>query len=408
MVIQTRYVSTENTEEKKEEMEQGIDDCVYELEAAQRLGMHHFAHVLRLNLALLRQVYKTTFQQHPTVPHELIPRIVAQSMHDLCEDNFASLEKISKLAREGEDNPSPEINKEELPHRPMTAFRVYMSDPEPNQEDEEESSAESSSTGLRTPSPKASRRRPSHTKKKRRVESEEESSAESASTGPRTPSSVATTSKRLHHRKKNCPVEKCSFFGNNLKRHLNIHVRKGDISEEVDAMVAIVTTGKCQRGRPEKRKVKNASQKPTKKGRFKKWCPMAGCSKVVLNVGHHLSEGNCHRLKKGSVEYKLMLKDARPYTGDDDEEELAPKEMVQEEMSDAGEVEEAQDEAKIEDEDEEDENEEEEEDEEEEEEEDSDSDSDSECDPDKMNNLEFFTFNGTKTNRQRWLVGFYT
>ncbi|KAJ7386110.1 hypothetical protein OS493_012454 [Desmophyllum pertusum] len=371
--------------------------------------MSHFAYVLSLNLALMRHVYKTTFNQHPTIPHELNPQTVGQAMHDLCEDKQASLEKIKKLAREGEVEESPEINYDALPHRPQTAFKVNMSE----SEDEEGSSAESDSTGPRTPSPEASRGRPSDRKKK-----EEASAAVSSSP-------VATTSKRLHHTLKKCPVEKCSFQGSNLKRHLQVHVRKGKISkEEVNAVAAIIKTGKRQRGRVEKRKAKNANTKPTKKGRFKKWCPMEGCSQVVLNVGRHLTEGKRHGLKKDSVEYKLMVKNARRYTGYGELNVVLSRSKIRndddEEMREDGEVEEAQDEGQAENNEDQDEDEAQEEDqedsdseeeEEEEEEEDSDSDSEdsnSDAVPDKMNNLEFFTFRGTKTNRQRWLVGFYT
>lgn len=73
-----------------------------------------------------------------------------------------------------------------------------------------------------------------------------------------------------------------------------------------------MATGKRQRGKPERR---GANKKAIKKGRFKKWCPVQGCSKVVLNIGRHLKEGKCHGLKKGTVEYNRMVKAARPYTG---------------------------------------------------------------------------------------------
>lgn len=152
IAIKPWFVSTENTENRREEMEQGIEDCVYNIEASERLGMHHAAHVYHLNLALIRQIFKTTFNEHPT---ELVLKIVAQTMHDLCMDTSASLEKISSLAREGEVDVEREPNEEPLPRRPITAFRSYMSHIE---EDGEESLAKS--TGPRTPSSKASPRGP--------------------------------------------------------------------------------------------------------------------------------------------------------------------------------------------------------------------------------------------------------
>ncbi|KAJ7375854.1 hypothetical protein OS493_038384 [Desmophyllum pertusum] len=147
---------------------------------------------------------------------------------------------------------------------------------------------------------------------------------------------------------------------------------------------------------------------------------MEGCSQVVLNVGRHLTEGKRHGLKKDSVEYKLMVKNARPYTGYGELNVVLSRSKIRndddEEMREDGEVEEAQDEGQAENNEDQDEDEAQEEDQEDSDSdsEDSDSeeedseDSNSDAVPDKMNNLEFFTFRGTKTNRQRWLVGFYT
>jgi len=70
-----------------------------------------------------------------------------------------------------------------------------------------------------------------------------------------------------HHKHKKCPLPKCAFFGTDLRRHLNIHVRKGQLAEEgVEKLLAIVLTGKRQRGKSLKQSAKGRS----KKGRFKK------------------------------------------------------------------------------------------------------------------------------------------
>lgn len=42
---------------------------------------------------------------------------------------------------------------------------------------------------------------------------------------------------------------------------------------------------------------------------------MLGCFKVVLNVGRYFIEGKCYRLKKGLVEYKIMMKFVKSYIG---------------------------------------------------------------------------------------------
>ena len=101
---------------------------------------------------------------------------------------------------------------EEIPRKPMSKLRTDLSDPESRTEAPKRSSCEEKGEGSSS--------------------EEEESPAESALTGLMTPSSVFTTGGQCHHSKKKCPVEKCSFFRNDLKRHLNVHVRKGNISEE--------------------------------------------------------------------------------------------------------------------------------------------------------------------------------
>ena len=239
------------------------------------------------------------------------------------------------------------------------------------------------------------------------------------------------------------------FFGSDLRRHLQHHVRKNEIEAEgVEQLVAIMATGKRQRGKPERR---GANKKAIKKGRFKKWCPVQGCSKVVLNIGRHLTEGKCHGLKKGMVEYNRMVKAARPYTGypeikkflmkprpdqdSESEEDSQPPEVHQspevhssgsedsqsdEEtmplkisirkrrriLSENEEEPVSQGEEHVEEEEEESEASEEEGDGEEEEDEETEDDPD--CIPKKETNLEYFTNTASQNFRQRWLVAFYS
>lgn len=59
------------------------------------------------------------------------------------------------------------------------------------------------------------------------------------------PKTTPKGAKRSHHKHKKCPVQKCAFFGTDLRRHLNIHVRKGELAEEgVEKLLAIMSTGK--------------------------------------------------------------------------------------------------------------------------------------------------------------------
>ena len=55
--------------------------------------------------------------------------------------------------------------------------------------------------------------------------------------------------KRSHHKKKACSVSGCNFFGSDLKRHLKLHVRKGEIAEDsIKQLATIMTTGKKTTG----------------------------------------------------------------------------------------------------------------------------------------------------------------
>lgn len=92
----------DNSEKTRQEIDQAIEDMVYFIEATESLGMNQFAQICMVSLAFLRELYKTKFQELATVPHKLVPSIMADTMQDLCEETVKSLEKISRLAREGE------------------------------------------------------------------------------------------------------------------------------------------------------------------------------------------------------------------------------------------------------------------------------------------------------------------
>lgn len=109
---------------------QGIEDAIYNIEAAERLNLKQVAHISRQNLAFLRFVYRAKFNEPPTVPNELRPEGVAEAILDLLEDSAASLDRIVKLARDGESDGEKEIDKTDPPHRPVSKIRVLMSDTE--------------------------------------------------------------------------------------------------------------------------------------------------------------------------------------------------------------------------------------------------------------------------------------
>lgn len=107
-----------------------------------------------------------------------------------------------------------------------------------------------------------------------------------------------------------CRVPKCDYFGGNLTRHLQTHVKKGEIRKsDIPHLSSIMSQGKKQRG---PREVDHAKKTSTK-GRIKKWCPYQNCTKVVTYLSTHLHRK--HRLKKGSLELKVMLKEASYTSG---------------------------------------------------------------------------------------------
>ena len=150
MIVKPWFLSTDVSIKRKDEIEQAIEDCVYSIEASERLLMRHAAHVYQLNLAQLCQAFKTLFKENATVPNKLVPTIVEKTMHDLCIDTNFALQKISRLAREGEGELDAERrpNEEPLPHGPITALRCYMSDEEGDgEEPPAESTGPSQSAG---------------------------------------------------------------------------------------------------------------------------------------------------------------------------------------------------------------------------------------------------------------------
>ena len=91
--------------------------------------------------------------------------------------------------------------------------------------------------------------------------------------------------KTTHHKVVKCCLPKCNYFGGNLTRHLQTHVKKGEIRKSnIPRLSSVMSQGKKQRG---PRKVDRA-KKTTVAGRRKKWCPYQHCAKVVTYLSTHL------------------------------------------------------------------------------------------------------------------------
>ena len=116
--------------------------------------------------------------------------------------------------------------------------------------------------------------------------------------------------KRSHHNPVKCRVSGCNYFGSSLKRHLKIHIRRNELQEEdVDHAATIMTSGPRKRGK----RVIDKANKTTKPGRTRKCCPLSGCQSVVQYMSTHLRR--VHNFKPDSVDYKVHLRNAKPYGG---------------------------------------------------------------------------------------------
>lgn len=256
-----------------------------------------------------------------------------------------------------------------------------------------------------------------------------DSEEEDAQKREKRPSSVSNAksskaAKRSHHKKQCCQVPGCKFEGYDLKRHIQIHVRKGEISQQnVGKLTSIMSRGQKKRGRSAQR---NKSGQP-KKGRFRKWCPVPGCDRIVVNVGRHLSSRKQHNIQKNSSHYVRLLKTAKRYTGtaelqaylatsnesaeseeEEDDEEEDQKEEEEDQEEEEFQIEEGSDKGSqsgdnI------DENKEADDDEDfEEDDKEHSKESDYEDSENEKETAEkFFTATKFKNNRHQWLVGFY-
>ncbi len=264
-------------------------------------------------------------------------------------------------------------------------------------------------------------------------ENENEEQVEAAASAAQSRKPTTKSSKRSHHKKKRCPVQNCKFEGSDLRRHLKVHAKRGDIEEEnVEKLFSVVSAGVQQRGSNRLRKGKT-----TVKGKWKKWCPIPGCDRVVLNVSRHLCNPTMHNMKKGSREVQRLVRMAKRYSGLaelDDNLEKPPPPVVEEfgarDDEDEDKDDEDEEDEYEEDEDEEDkdqnkneneknENEENEEDEDDEDEDEDDKDEEDEDKEDEENDdeeqefisqpslVEFFSDPRPKTNRHRWLALFF-
>ena len=216
--------------------------------------------------------------------------------------------------------PSPKDQKqdykEEVDEASGSEYRPSQSE---SSTDEDDVASQTSTSSAKKPDEKtSSSKRPrksepstssvSPSPKKPRQSSDKKPSSPSAATA--TPEATSSSS-RSHHKKKKCPVPKCSFYGNDLRRHLETHVRKNEIaSEAVEKLLSIVRAGADTCGKSQARRGKQPV-----KGRQRKWCPVPGCNQVVLEIPRHLENPNLHGFPRDSKLHIRYLAMAKPYIG---------------------------------------------------------------------------------------------
>lgn len=130
------------------------------------------------------------------------------------------------------------------------------------------------------------------------------SSATAASSATARPSAgkpgsaaASSVSKCSHH-------QDCEFCGTDLRRHLYVHVKKGELAENsISHIITIARAGDRQFGSEIARKGK----KPLR-GKQRKWCPVPLCDAIVIDVGRHLVNKSTHGISKDSREFQRLLR----------------------------------------------------------------------------------------------------
>lgn len=294
--VPTPSIDKKNFE--KENMQNKINLVTYWVEAAKCLEMEHVMNIYRKELGLLIELYQALHGEMPTEVSGMNTKTIIKIMRLLAQKNVSdgsSLVLREEACRSAMQEDDAESGSNYQP--------TEDSHEEDSSEEEELSAAKAppsaakrpSSPAKCTPAKRQKRAKSLDPSKPSEVPTEDEKEEESSSA---TSASARDPSKRSHHKRKGCPVAGCKFNGNDLRRH----VKKGDIEDNsVERLLAIVKARASQRAMPRKR-----TGKPTLRGRFKKWCPVPGCDRLVIDVGRHLCNSTYHQFKKGSREVQAI------------------------------------------------------------------------------------------------------
>ena len=116
---------------------------------------------------------------------------------------------------------------------------------------------------------------------------------------------------RSHHVRVKCRIAGCDANVQDIRRHLKMHIKNSELHpEDLDAYTEIMRHGE-QKTLVSKPISETRAKKPAQ--RRKKWCPFLECAKICVRMDKHLQ--NVHKLKVGTVPYKVYLKEAKVYKG---------------------------------------------------------------------------------------------
>lgn len=272
---------------------------------ASRLGLEGCEKVAGMAMRHMLFTYSCLYEKIPNLDEPLDGEDLSGEMlhfvRDLCRATDM-LRKVEAKEAQREGNKAPAARQQKVTGQKVTR------DEESDEETDGESSSKDSSSAAKQPS--ASKwLLPA---KKSKLTASPPTSKSSPATKTTSPSaSPQVSGKRSHHQKKQCPIPQCTFHGNDLRRHLNVHVKRGDVAaDSSERLITIVRAGKQQRGKIQTRKGKNPI-----KGKIKRWCPVPGCDQIVLDVGCHLCNPTIHGMQRDSREYQRLIRMAKRYTG---------------------------------------------------------------------------------------------
>ena len=316
----------EPEENSKEDLQEEITDLMFVAEAANRLHLDKFEEVARKAITHMAYSFLSCYDERPksyrAYSGEDLAKELTEQTRVICRVvDILKREEDLKTQRQPPSQDQKQDYKKDVDEAPGTNNSPSESESSTDEDDAGSKTSTSSAKKNKPNDQKSSSKRPRQTEpstssvspspKKPRKSLDKKSSSPSAVTPTLPATSSSSERARSHHKKKQCPVPKCSLHGNDLRRHLQTHVRNQEIaSEAVEELLSIVHAGAETRGKSQARRGKQPV-----KGRQRKWCPVPGCNQVVLDMACHLENRTLHGFARDSKVHICYLTMATPYTG---------------------------------------------------------------------------------------------